>query len=353
LSSTLTVNLKQIGANLKSIKSITGPKVQIMAVVKDEAYGHGLLKVADYLKDKADWFCVADIDEALLLRDQNIQNPILVFGVPELGRETLYVKHNITATISDLSIFDRLEPGTNCHLQFDTGMQRLGFNPDDIDRVLRKVDEYPELNYSGIFTHFANADDPGHPRVIEQLNTFKKLRIQFPADWMAHTSNTGAVFHYHQDEVLMDGVRTGIGLYGLPSGDKNIPGIKPIAQWNTKIVQIRKVKKGDKAGYGSTWEAPEDGNLAILPVGYADGIFRSLSNQFQVEIQGRKYPQAGTVSMDYIAVYLGKDLFEVGESITILGQGEISAKTWAEKIGTIPYEILTSIAPKVKRVYLD
>lgn len=324
-----------------------------MAVVKDEAYGHGLLKVADYLKDKADWFCVANIEEALILRKHNVQNPVLVFGVPEKGREALYVKYNITAVISDLSIFQRMEPGTDCHLQFDTGMHRLGFKPDDIDQVLGKVEEYTDLNYSGIFTHFANADDPGHPRVSKQLNTFKKLRAQFPSEWMAHVSNTGGVFHYHREGVVMDGVRTGIGLYGLPSGEMDIPDIKPAAQWETQIVQIRKVRKGDKTGYGGTWEAPEDGNLAILPVGYADGIFRTLSNKFQVEIQEKKYSQAGTVSMDYIAVFLGMDTYKEGETVTILGQDELSAKKWADKIGTIPYEIMTSIAPKVQRVYLD
>lgn len=324
-----------------------------MAVVKDEAYGHGLLKVADYLKDKADWFCVANIEEALVLRNQGIQNPILVFGVPEKGREALYVKHNITATISALNIFERLEAGTNCHLQFDTGMQRLGFNPDDVENVLQKVSKHSELNYSGIFTHFATADDPGHPRVTEQINIFQKLRAQFPSTWMAHTSNTGGTFHYHREGSIMDGVRTGIGLYGLPSGKHPISGIKPVARWETEIVQIRKVKKGDKAGYGGTWEAPEDGHLAILPVGYADGIFRALSNQMLVEIQGKKYPQAGTVSMDYIAVFLGNDIYEEGDTVTILDKGELSAKSWADKIGTIPYEIMTSIAPKVKRVYLD
>lgn len=353
MSSKLIVDLKKIGANLNVVNEIVGQNVQIMAVVKDEAYGHGLIKVASYLQDKTDWFCVSNIDEAVRLREHQINNPILVFGVPEKGKEFLYKKHQITASISDLSVFERLKPGTNCHIHFDTGMHRLGILPEDLEKVQNKMKACSELNYSGIYTHFANADDPGHSRVLQQLNTFKEIRQEFPENWMAHTANSGAIFHYQMEGVLMDAVRPGVCLYGFAPGEIDIPKLTPAAEWKSQIIQVRKAKKGEKVGYGSRWEVPHDGWLAILPVGYADGIFRNLSNQIMVEIRGKKYPQAGTVSMDYIAVFLKNDLYQEGEEVTILGEGDISASYWAKKMGTIPYEITTSIAPKVKRVYLD
>ncbi|MBD3615928.1 MAG: alanine racemase [Gracilimonas sp.] len=351
MSSSLYVNLSKIGNNLKTVSSVIGPEVQKMAVVKDEAYGHGLIEVAKYLKDKVEWFCTARLSEAIALRKEGIKNPILVFELPPRGKESLYKAYNITASISDLSVFERLEPGTEAHLHFDTGMFRLGILPEDSAEVLQKMKQY-DLNYSGIYTHFANSDEQNHPRVIKQLNIFRDIRAQFPDTLMTHTANSGAIFYYHEHGVLFDAVRPGVCLYGYAPGSVEIPELEPALEWKSELVQVKKIKKGELVGYGSRWEAPDDGWLGVVPVGYADGVFRNLSGCFKVEIAGELFQQVGTISMDFFTVYLGSKKLANDEPVTILKREELSPKVWAKKMGTIPYEITTAISPKVKRVYV-
>lgn len=352
MSSTLYVDFQKIGHNLEAVNSRINSGVKRMAVIKDEAYGHGLLPVANFLKDKVEWFCVAETNEAVRLRKNGIELPILVFEIPTKGKEHLFKTHNITASISDLSVFEQLEPGTKCHLHFDTGMFRLGILPADVEEALQKMKKHSNLNYTGIYTHFANSDDSNQPRVMEQLTTFNAVRSQFPEELMTHTCNSGGIFHYHDKGVLFDAVRPGVCLYGYAPGEEDIPDLKPAVEWKSTLVQVKKIKKGESVGYGSRWQAPKDGWLGIVPVGYSDGIFRNLSSSFMVEISGKKFPQAGTISMDYMAVYLGETFFPGGEPVTILRDGELSAREWARKIGTIPYEITTAISPKVKREYI-
>lgn len=323
-----------------------------MAVIKDDAYGHGAVKVAQRLKDKVDYFCVAELVEAIELREAGIKKPILVFEIPPRGSELLYKQYSITASVSDLSVFERLEPGTDCHLHFDTGMFRLGILPEDAEVALQKMKEFERLNYTGIYTHFANADDPGNPRVIQQLEMFNTIRELFPDHLMAHACNSGGLFFYSDENVHFDAVRFGVSLYGYAPGDTEIKGLEPAVEWKSHLLQVKRIRKGDAVGYGSRWQAPEDGWLGIVPVGYSDGVFRTLSGQIKVEIKGRLYQQVGTISMDYMAVFLENDKLEQGESVVILRGGNLSAKEWAEKAGTIPYEITTSIHPKVEREYI-
>lgn len=322
-----------------------------MAVVKNEAYGHGMLPVANYLKDKVEWFCVAWLEEAIKLRESGIENPILVFSVPPKGKEGLYKKYDITASISHLAVFERLKKGTSCHLQFDTGMFRLGMLPEEISDAVAAVEKYSGLNYTGIYTHFACSDEKNHKGVKKQIELFKNIRSHFSDDLMAHTSNSGGIFYYGE-ETQFDAVRPGVCLYGYAPGEVEIPELSPVIEWTSHLVQVKPIKKGDLVGYGSRWQAPEDGWLGIVPVGYSDGLFRSLSGKFDMEISGSLYPQVGTISMDYSAVFLGSNKFSEGQEVTLLRNGELSAKTWAQKAGTIPYEITTAIKPKVKRKYI-
>lgn len=352
MSSTLYVNLAKIEHNLTVISEKVGQHIKKLAVIKDDAYGHGAVKVAQRLRDKVDYFCVAELVEAIELREAGIRKPILVFEIPPRGSEHAYKQYNITASIADLSVFERLKPGTDCHLHFDTGMFRLGILPEDAELALQKMNEFDRLDYTGIYTHFANADDPGNPRVIQQLDSFKKIRRLFPGHLMAHACNSGGLFFYRDEDAHFDAVRFGISLYGYAPGDTEIEGLQPAVEWKSHLLQVKKIKKGDAVGYGSRWKAPEDGWLGIVPIGYSDGIFRTLSGQIKIEIQGRLYQQVGTISMDYMAVFLGSDELQQGEPVVILRNGDLSAKEWAEKAGTIPYEITTSIHPKVQRKYL-
>lgn len=351
MSSTLYVHLSKIGHNLKAVDQRIGKGVKRMAVVKDEAYGHGMLPVAGYLKDKVEWFCTARLEEAVQLREHGITNPILVFEIPPSGQESLFLKYDITASISDLSVFERLEAGTKTHLHFDTGIFRLGMLPEDVSDVHQKMKTH-DLNYTGIYTHFANSDVEGHPRVFRQLEDFRSIRAQFPEHLMTHTANSGAIFYHHDQGVLFDAVRPGVCLYGYAPGPDEISDLEPVIEWRSELVQVKKLKKGDLVGYGSRWEAPKDGWLGVIPVGYADGIFRNLSGEFSLEIAGQLFAQVGTISMDYIMVYLEEHQFKAGETVTLLKNGELSAKEWAKKMGTIPYEITTAISPKVDRIYV-
>ncbi|MFD2532071.1 alanine racemase [Gracilimonas halophila] len=351
MSSTLYVHLSRIAKNLDAVDQRIGKGVKRMAVVKDEAYGHGLLPVAGYLKDKVEWFCTARLEEAVQLREHGIQNPILVFEIPPAGQEALFLKYDITASISDVSVFERLKPGTKAHLHFDTGMFRLGMLPDDVAAVLQNMKDF-DLDYTGIYTHFANSDVEGHSRVLRQLEVFRSIRSQFPEQLLTHTANSGAIFYYHDKGVLFDAVRPGVCLYGYAPGPYDISDLEPVIEWRSKLVQVKKLQKGDLVGYGSRWEAPKEGWLGVIPVGYADGIFRNLSGEFAVEINGQLFQQVGTISMDYVMVYLKEQQFKPGESVTILKNGKLSAKKWAKIMGTIPYEITTAISPKIERVYV-
>lgn len=351
-NSTLYIHLSKLDQNLQHLNSIFGNEVQHMAVVKDNAYGHGVIPIAQFLTDKVDWFCVATLEEAIELREADITNEILVFEIPKVGEEEAYKTHDLTATIADLSVFDRLKPQTKCHLNFDTGMRRLGMLPGEAGEALQQIENYSKLNYTGIYTHFANADGDSAPTVSEQVKLFQSIRNKFPSHLMTHTSNSAGVLYHHQKTVF-DAVRTGIALYGYAPGVEDLEQLQPIVEWKSHLVQVKKIKKGQAVGYGSRWEAPKDGYIGIVPIGYGDGVFRSLSGKINVEIESKLFPQVGTISMDYMAVFLGGTKMKEGEEVTILRDGELSAKKWAKWSDTISYEITTTIAPKVKRVYLD
>lgn len=323
-----------------------------MAVVKDDAYGHGAVRIAHHLAEKVEWFCVARLYEAIELREAGIKNPILVFEVPPVGSEGIYREQNITASISNLSGFERLEKGTQCHLHFDTGMFRLGLLPDEVSKVREKMSQYNQLEYTGIYTHFANADRMEDKSVLKQLDVFKAIRAEFPDELMAHTCNTGGIFYYHDKGALYDAVRPGICLYGYAPGLDPIKDLTPILEWRSKLVQVKKIVPGNAVGYGGRWEATEEGWLGIIPVGYADGVYRNLSGRFDVEIAEKKYPQVGAISMDFMAVYLGPDKLSEGEQVVLLNSKELTVNEWAQKLGTIPYEITTTISPKVERRYI-
>ncbi|MFP8488149.1 alanine racemase [Gracilimonas sp. Q87] len=352
MSSTLYIHRSKLLNNLNAVKDKVGDSVKCMAVVKDEAYGHGMVQVAKYLHDKVDWFCTAKLVEALELRKNGIENEILVFEIPPEGSEQQYLDFNITASISDLSVFDRLKAGTKAHLHFDTGMFRLGMLPDELSKALEEM-KASDLNYTGIYTHFANSDVKHHPRVKEQLRTFNSIRSQFPRELMTHTANSGAIFYYGDESLYFDAVRPGVCLYGYAPGSDEIAELEPVIEWKSKLVQVKKIRQGDMVGYGSKWTAPEDGWLGVVPVGYADGIFRGLTNNFQVKLNSVPVPEVGTISMDYFMVFINRTKPEIGDEVTILKNHELSAKNWAKKIGTIPYEITTAISPKIERVYLD
>lgn len=319
-----------------------------MGVVKANAYGHGAVEVAKAINPLVASFAVNDIHEGIELREKGITKPVLVFEVPDKPSVSLYKEHDLTATITAEEHFEWLPDGTSYHLNFDTGMGRLGFRPSKAKRVAGLIDEYDHISCTGIYTHFATADSPGSEFVLRQYEQFKKILEHFPHKLTTHTTNTGALLFYNLEQFNM--VRLGIGMYGYSPGKKVIEDIEPILSWKTRLVQTKTIAANDTVSYGATWKAPQEGYLGVIPLGYEDGLKRSLSDKLSVRINDKIYDIAGTITMNYSMIFLGSDDYEPGTEVEILYPGS-DAGDWAKKIGTIPYEILTSINPKISREY--
>ncbi|WP_158278687.1 alanine racemase [Rhodohalobacter mucosus] len=342
------IHLGTILNNLRTIHKRAGTE-KVFAVVKCDAYRHGAVRVSRHIEDAADWFGVASVDEGIQLRMGGLKKPILVFNVPGYDTAAAYHTHNLTATVSHKTHFDTLMDGTRYQLNFDTGMGRFGFMPEDAADVRQLAVMNQRLSCSGIYSHYATADDPGSDFVRKQYERFSNITELFKEIPLRHMSNTGAVANYDIGHFNM--VRTGVGMLGYNSGEKRYDWLKPALTWKTRIVQIRKIKKETPVSYSSTWKAPQEGYLATIPVGYGDGIPRSLSNKLKVWIDGELYPQVGNVTMDNIMVFLGEKQLPAETEVTLLGGEGWNAHDWAEKAGTNVHEILTNITGRVEKIY--
>lgn len=349
-NSTVTVDLSRLKKNAENLSTHVNNGTRIMAVVKADAYGHGAVEVARALDSLVDAFAVNAIQEGIELRENGIDKPILVFEVPEKSFSSQYRIHNLTATISAEEHFEWLPNGTSYHLNFDTGMGRLGFRPEEAKRIARMVQENQGLFCTGLYSHYATAGNPSSKLVAKQLQHFSTIRNYFPKDLAAHISNTGGTVFYETEQFNM--VRLGIGLYGYPPAETAIEDIEPVLNWKSKLVQTKKIAANSTVSYGANWKAPMDGYLGVIPIGYEDGLKRHLSGKISVRIQSKKYPLVGTITMNYCMVFLKEDQYEPGTEVDILNKDN-SAEDWAKMLGTIPYEILTSITPKVSREYIS
>lgn len=349
-NSVVTVNLNTLKQNVDNLLCHVDEGVRVMAVVKADAYGHGAVEVANSIESKVGAFAVNDIQEGIELRENGITKPILVFCVPEASFVSKYRVHNLTATVSAEEHFDLLPNGTSYHLNFDTGMGRLGFRPEEAQRVSKWVKENGELFCTGIYSHYATADNPGSELVLHQHEQFKTIRRYFSDNLATHISNTGATAFYETEQFNM--VRLGIGMYGYPPGETMIEGVKPIMNWKTRLVQTKKIGAKMPVSYGAKWQAPSDGYLGVLPVGYDDGLRRNLSGHISVRIGSEIYNVVGTITMNYCMIFLRDDFYENGTEVELIYDGN-DANDWAQKLGTIPYEILTSINPKIPREYVS
>lgn len=352
MNSTIVIHLSKLDRNLDAIDSRLNPGVQRMAVVKDNAYGHGIVEIARHIAGRVEWFCVARALEGKLLREHGVTNPILVFEAPREETASLYIDFNLTATLSEISALSLLKDGTEFHINIDTGMHRLGVIPNDINELKKQLERHGGKTCTGIYTHFYKADDPGNPEVKQQLELFRSIRSEFPSNWLTHTANTGGIFHYKDLDLQFDAVRPGVCLYGYGAGEVDVPDLEPILDLSSFLMQVKRIKKGEPVSYGARWHAPEDGFIGVVPIGYSAGVPRVLTNQIEVEIEGELFPQVGTISMDYSVVYLRNRDFSVGTEVYLLKGKALSAKTWAEYASTIPYEITTRLKESTSRRYI-
>lgn len=361
----LRVDLDAIAHNYSILNQQTDGAI-IMAVLKANAYGHGLVPTALKLAHEGvDSFAVAFLEEAIQLRHAGIEGPILILG----GLVGYQVKHfldyHLDMTASSLYKAQqinreagRMNRKARVHLKIDTGMNRIGVRAaNGVDFAL-EVARLPHIELVGIFSHFVRAQGPDTALAEQQMELFqevldgcKRNGLEFP---MKHLANSSALFNLPQSHYTH--VRPGISMFGYPPGSHlpNEWGLKQAMSLHTEIVYFKGIRKGMGVGYMHTWAAPRDGWLATLPMGYGDGYPRMLSNRGEVLIGGKRYPIVGNISMDQMMVFLGDDKYGVGEEVTILGsQGDENIGAWdlALKAETIAYEILCGWTPRVPRIY--
>lgn len=361
------VNLKKLKENFGKLKKYV-PHVKIMPILKANAYGHGLIKLAQfYQKLNADYLGVAVVEEGILLREYGIHIPILILGGMWGNQIPLFLKNNLTITASSIDKLKQIEETAaqmkikaRVHLKIDTGMERLGVHYYNAEKFLTEAYKCKHVLVEGIYSHFANADSPDlthtklqFKRFQEVLSFFEKHSIPNP---IRHFSNSGAILQF--PEANLDMVRPGILLYGVyPSKEiKKTINVDPILTWKSLIVYFKVIKSRQPVGYGLTWQTDHNIRAVTIPVGYGDGYFRSMSGKASVLIHDKKYPVIGTISMDQLIVNIEQDSAYNGDEVILLGgesENRITAEDLAEWAGTIPYEILTNINTRVPRVYLE
>jgi len=361
----LEIDLGAIRHNVRQLAATTG--VEICAVVKADGYGHGSVEVARAaVEGGASWLAVALVEEGLVLRDAGIDVPILVLSEPPVAAIPQMLAAELTPTAYRepfLAVLDAAGHGRGravaIHLKVDSGMGRVGVPIDEWPARVKQVAVSRGLEVQGIFTHLARADEPGVQTTDQQLASFdralsvaSKLGID---PELVHTANSAGSLLF--PAARRDMVRPGIGLYGLspaldvPAADH---GLVPALRLVSEVAFAKRVAAGTPVSYGHRWRAPEDGWVATVPIGYADGVPRALTNRAQVLLKGRRRPMVGTVTMDQVMVWCDDAEPVVGEEVVLLGeQGEecVLVEEWAAAADTITYEIATQLTARLPRYH--
>jgi alanine racemase len=361
------INQKNLGENIKEIKAFLAPHTSLMAVVKADAYGHGALSASQTaLKAGATWLAIATLGEGIELRQGGITAPILVLGAINTPEEIeALVRWQLQPTLCNpqqafilSETLGGLHTPLPVHLKLDTGMSRLGMLWDQAWEFVQLVHQLPYLNIESIYSHFATADDPDplvmnlqHQRFTEAIAKIKEKGIKIP---LLHIANSAATL---SDRTLhYDLVRVGLAMYGLYPAPhlKDKVNLKPVLQVKAKITQVKTLPPNQGVSYGHKFKTTKETPIAVVGIGYADGIPRNLSNQLQVLVRGQKIPQIGAITMDQLMLDVSSipDI-QTGEVVTLIGKDgnyEISADDWADQIGTISWEILCSFKHRLPRV---
>jgi len=363
----LEINLKNLRKNLLNIKKKVKKNVKILAVVKADAYGHGAREVAKYIEDIVDWFGVALFEEGIELRKVGIKKPVLVMGsVFPLDNFRLCFKYDLTPTISSYYSAEYLSKlalrygkDQRVHIKVDTGMGRIGINIKRAYETIKRISKLNGIKIDGVFSHLAQAEKITSFTMM-QIRSFKNLKKALESEIgripLFHIANSTATFKIPESH--FDMVRPGISIYGLfpYKGVLKDVDLDPVMSFKTKIVFLKEVEKGTSISYGRTWIAKRRSTIATLPVGYADGYNRLLSNKGEVLIRGKRFPVVGRVCMDMVMVDV-TDLKnpQLGEEVVLWGKqgnGIIRVEEIADKISTINYEVTASLPKRVPRIYL-
>jgi alanine racemase len=363
------IDLGALSHNVGQLVQFLSPGTQLMAVVKADAYGHGSVTVAQTaLQSGASWLGVATVPEGIQLREAGIKAPILILGATNTPEQIQAIAHwNLQATLcspKQALIFSNTLETINytsplpVHIKLDTGMSRLGTNWQEAVEFVQLIQNLPHLDIASIYSHLATADHPDTTVMQEQQRRFDQAIAQVKAMGInprcLHLANSAATLtnpalHY-------DIVRVGLAIYGLYPAPhlQNVINLKPVLQLRARITHVKTIAAGTGVSYGHKFIAPHELRLAVVGIGYADGVSRGLSQKIQVLIRGQRVPQIGTITMDQLMLDVSAipDLQE-GEVVTLLGtQGTqtISPEDWAGTLNTISWEILCGFKHRLPRV---
>lgn len=361
----IQVDLRAIARNTASLRRACGDTPHMMAVVKANAYGHGIVRTAKTaLANGADWLGVALPEEGEKLRLSGVEAPILVLGAVNAQGAEASVRYGLTQTVFDARRVEYLENAAarlgmeaQVHIKCDTGMGRIGVrSAEELQAVLSALEKAPHVHLTGAFTHFADADGEEEDYTRGQIAAFEEMRRLLPQDILFHAAASAAAIRYPEARYQM--VRQGISLYGCPAANGG-PPLEPALSWHTQIIHVKEIAPGDCIGYGCTFRAEKRMRVATLSVGYGDGYHRALSGKAQVLIHGTRCPVLGRICMDQMMAdvsALSEGDAALGTEAVLLGrQGgeEISAGELAAWAGTISYEMLLSPNARVPVIYIE
>lgn len=355
------ISLDSLKSNFLQVKKIVGGDVGLISVVKADAYGHGAVAVSKALVDLgSEMLGVASVEEALDLRESGVKAPVVILGGIQPEEAEIVIKCDLTPSLVSIPSAQALNRSTEragrrvkFHLEIDTGMSRLGVELDGVNAFLKQLTGLTNLEMEGVFTHFASADVKSGDHTLNQISVFNKVlslvnRAGFYPKYI-HSANSAAIQRFPQSHMGL--VRPGIMLYG--SGKVGGCELRPVMKLKTRIVQLKQLAAGTPVSYGGTFVTAKPATIATLPIGYADGYSRILSNRAKVSINGVTAPVIGTVCMDFTMV----DVTEVpgvsvGDEVVLFGDDKVSVENVARWSETISYEVLSTVGKRVPRVYI-
>ncbi|MDO4604511.1 MAG: alanine racemase [Helcococcus sp.] len=358
----MIVNLDAIKDNINILKNIT--KNKFFAVVKANAYGLGAVSISKYIENDVDMFCVATINEGIELRENGIKKDILILGYVLPDNYHFLSEYNLIMNIYNFEIaqdVNKIGCKIRGHIKVETGHNRLGFqvNEKSVSEI-RLINDMENIHIEGIFTHYSSADEKDREYTIYQLHKFNEMISKLgdiSKKWIKHSANDAAGVAYNTGS---DAIRSGISMYGMyPSEymkEKLDLGIKNSFELKSKVSNIKTIKKGEAVSYGRTFISDKERKIATVSIGYADGYMRIISNIGYVLINGKKASILGNITMDQFMVDISDIEVKLHDDVVLIGKSgneEITPDMVANWAKTISYEVMTSISPRVSRIYIE
>lgn len=365
----IEINLDALRHNICETRRLVGSTVEIMAVVKAEAYGHGGIIIAKTaIASGANWLGVAMPEEGIVLREAGLNAPILIFGPLQIDQVESVLQNDLIATVcnyeSVLALSQKAVDAdkiAQVHVKVDTGMGRIGIQPSETGSFIFRISNLPGIKVTGVFSHMATADEKDKRYAQKQITVFTKvvedLRINGLLPEKVHLANSAGIIDLPTSYFNM--VRPGIMLYGLyPSDEVNKENIKlkPVLSIKAKVTFVKRVAKDTGISYGQRYHTGRETTIATIPIGYADGWSRMLTHKAEIIMNGKRFPIVGTICMDQCMIDFGDEPVELGQEVLLIGkmaQEEITIDTIAKQLGTINYEIICMLNRRLPRIFIN